>query len=118
MAVKIRLTRMGDKKSPFYRLVVADSRCARDGKCIENLGTYDPLKKPFELKFNKERIKYWLSVGATPTETARELLVKDGILEAKAYVAPRPKKMPPAPKAKDSEGESAPSEGAEAPVSE
>lgn len=98
MAVKIRLTRLGDKKSPFYRMVVADSRCARNGKFIENLGTYDPLKKPFELNLNKERVQYWLSVGATPTETARELLVKDGILQAKPYVAPRPKKMPPAPK--------------------
>ena len=103
MAVKIRLTCLGDKKSPFYRMVVADSRCARDGKCIENLGTYDPLKKPFELKLNKERVQYWLSVGATPTETARELLVKDGILEAKPYVAPRPKQLPPAPKAKAEE---------------
>lgn len=101
MAVKIRLARLGDKKSPFYRMVVADSRCARNGKCIENLGTYDPLKKPFELKLNKERVQYWLSVGATPTETARELLIKDGILEAKPYVAPRAKQMPPAPKAKE-----------------
>jgi len=103
MAVKIRLARLGDKKSPFYRMVVADSRCARNGKFIENLGTYDPLKKPFELKLNKERVAYWLSVGATPTETARELLVKDGLMEAKAYVAPRAKQLPPAPKAKAEE---------------
>ncbi len=116
MAVKIRLTRLGDKKSPFYRMVVADSRCARNGKYIENLGTYNPLKQPFELKLNKERVEYWLSVGATPTETARELLVKDGILKAKEYVAPRPKKMPPAPKAKAEEDASA--ENAEAPASE
>ena len=115
MAVKIRLTRLGDKKSPFYRMVVADSRCARNGKYIENLGTYNPLKQPFELKLNKERIEYWLSVGATPTETARELLVKNGILKAKPYVAPRPKKMPPAPKEKAEEGETA---QAEAPASE
>lgn len=110
MAVKIRLARLGDKKSPFYRMVVADSRCARNGKFIENLGTYDPLKKPFELNLNKERVAYWLSVGATPTETARELLVKDGILEAKTYIAPRPKKMPPAPKAKEEETTEAASE--------
>ena len=116
MAVKIRLTRLGDKKSPFYRMVVADSRCARNGKYIESLGTYNPLKQPFELKLNKERVEYWLSVGATPTETARELLVKDGILKAKEYVAPRPKKMPPAPKAKAEEDASA--ENAEAPASE
>lgn len=110
MAVKIRLTRLGDKKSPFYRMVVADSRCARNGKFIENLGTYNPLKEPFELKLKKERVQYWLSVGATPTETARELLVKDGILEAKAYVAPRAKKMPPAPKAKEENAEATPAE--------
>ena len=101
MAVKIRLTRMGDKKSPFYRMVAADSRCARNGKYIENLGTYNPLKEPFELNLKKERVQYWLSVGATPTDTARELLVKDGILEAKPYVAPRPKQLQPAPKAKE-----------------
>jgi len=103
MSVKIRLTRLGDKKSPFYRMVVTDSRNARNGKCIENLGTYNPLKNPMELKFNKERIAYWLSVGAIPTETARELLVKEGILPAKKYRAPLPKKMPPAPKAKPAE---------------
>ncbi len=111
MAVKIRLTRMGDKKSPFYRMVAADSRTARDGKYIENLGTYDPLKTPFELNLNKERIQYWLGVGATPTDTARELLVKEGIIEAKPYVAPRPKQLPPAPKAKEEE---APAEEAQA----
>ena len=109
MSVKIRLTRLGDKKSPFYRMVVTDSRSARNGKCIENLGTYNPLKNPMELNFNKERISYWLSVGAIPTETARELLVKEGILPAKKYRAPLPKKMPPAPKAKPAE---APAEGA------
>ncbi len=112
MSVKIRLTRLGDKKSPFYRMVVTDSRSARNGKSIENLGTYNPLKNPMELNFNKERISYWLSVGAIPTETARELLVKEGILPAKKYRAPLPKKMPPAPKAKPAD---APAEGA-APV--
>ncbi len=103
MSVKIRLARLGDKKSPFYRVVVADSRCARNGKVIENLGTYNPLVTPFEVKLNKERVEYWLSVGATPTETARELLVKEGYIKAKAYVAPRAKQMPPAPKAKAEE---------------
>ena len=101
MAIKIRLTRMGDKKAPFYRVVVADGRCARDGKYIENLGTYNPLKEPFELNLKDERVKYWLGNGAQPTETARELLVKANILEAKKYVSPRPKQMPPAPKAKE-----------------
>ncbi len=115
MAVKIRLTRLGDKKSPFYRVVAADSRCARNGKYIENLGTYDPLKNPAEIKLNKERVAYWLGVGATPTDTAREILIKDGLIEAKPFVAPRPKKMPPAPKAKAEESAEGASEG-EAPA--
>ncbi len=80
MAVKIRLTRLGDKKSPFYRVVVSDSRTARDGKVIENVGTYNPLVNPIEVKINGERVKYWLSQGAQPTETAKTLLVKEGII--------------------------------------
>lgn len=80
MAVKIRLTRLGDKKSPFYRVVVADSRVARDGKVIENVGTYNPLVTPAEVKLNGDRVKYWLAQGAQPTETARTLLVKEGIM--------------------------------------
>lgn len=83
MAVKIRLTRLGDKKSPFYRVVVTDSRKARDGAYIENLGTYNPLVNPVEIKINEERAKYWLGVGAEPTETARSLLVKSNILAPK-----------------------------------
>jgi len=118
MSVKIRLTRLGDKKSPFYRMVVTDSRSARNGKCIENLGTYNPLKNPMELNFNKERISYWLSVGAIPTETARELLVKEGILPAKKYRAPLPKKMPPAPKAKPAEVSAEGAAPAEAPATD
>ncbi len=106
MAVKIRLTRLGDKKSPFYRVVAADSRCARDGKYIENLGTYNPLKQPFEINLKEERVKYWLSTGAQPTETAKELLVKANILKAVPYVAPKPKQMPPAPKQKEEVTES------------
>lgn len=80
MAVKIRLTRLGDKKSPFYRVVVADSRVARDGKVIENIGTYNPLVTPAEVKLNGDRVKYWLAQGAQPTETARTLLVKEGMM--------------------------------------
>ncbi len=80
MAVKIRLTRLGDKKSPFYRIVVADSRVARDGKVIEKLGTFDPLKSPAEIKLDVERASYWLSTGAQPTETAKALLVKQGVI--------------------------------------
>ena len=81
MAVKIRLTRLGDKKSPFYRVVVTDSRKARDGAYIENIGTYNPLKSPSEIKINAERANYWLSQGAQPTETARTLLVRSEILK-------------------------------------
>ena len=63
MAVKIRLTRLGDKKSPFYRVVVTDSRKARDGAYIENIGTYNPLVNPAEVKINEERAKYWIAQG-------------------------------------------------------
>ena len=89
MAVKIRLTRMGDKKSPFYRIVVADSRKARDGAYIEKLGTYNPLTNPVEIKLDVENTKKWLSNGAQPTETARNILVKEGILKAKEKNAPK-----------------------------
>ena len=80
--VKIRLTRMGDKKSPFYRVVAADARAPRDGKFLEILGTYDPLKNPAEVKLDTELVKKWLSSGAQPTDTARTLLEKEGLLEA------------------------------------
>ena len=103
MAVKIRLTRMGAKKAPFYRLVATDSRVARDGKCIENLGTYNPMVEPAAVNINAERVKYWLSVGAQLTDTAKELIVKEGIIEKKPYREPKPKQMPPAPKAKAEE---------------
>ncbi len=81
MAVKIRLTRLGDKKAPFYRVVVTDSRKSRSGEYIENLGTYNPLKNPAELNLNVERTKYWISNGAQPTETARTLLVREGLAQ-------------------------------------
>ena len=99
--LKIRLTRMGAKKAPFYRLVVTDSRVARDGKCIENLGTYNPMVEPAEIKLNEERVKYWLSVGAQMTDTAKELITLQGIIEKTPYRAPKPKQMPPAPKQKE-----------------
>ncbi len=89
MAVKIRLTRMGDKKSPFYRIVVTDSRKARDGAYIEKLGTFNPLVNPVELKLDTERTKVWLNNGAQPTETARTLLVKEGLLQPVAKRAPK-----------------------------
>ncbi len=83
MAVKIRLTRMGDKKSPFYRVIVADSRAPRDGKFIDIIGTYNPLKDPAEIKIDTEKAAKWLKNGATPTDTARDILVKSGVIEKK-----------------------------------
>ena len=81
MAVKIRLTRLGDKKAPFYRVVVADSRSPRDGRFIDNIGTYNPLTDPAEIKIDKDAIKEWIKKGAQPTDTVRSLLKKNGILE-------------------------------------
>lgn len=83
MAVVIRMTRMGAKKKPFYRVVVADSRRARDGKFIEMLGTFDPLKNPEEIKIDAERAKVWLKNGAQPSDTVKQLLVKCGAIEEK-----------------------------------
>ena len=77
--VKIRLARLGKKKTPFYRVVVADERVARNGKIIEQLGTYDPLKP--EVKLDVELAKKWLANGAQPTETAKSLLKKAGVIE-------------------------------------
>ena len=80
MAVKIRLKRMGMKKMPFYRIVVADGRSPRDGRFIEEIGYFNPLTDPVELKIVEERAKYWLGVGAQPTDTTRALLKKGGAL--------------------------------------
>ncbi len=76
MAVRLRLTRMGRKKKPFYRVVAANSEAKRDGRFLEILGTYDPLKDPVECKMDVERVKYWLGQGATPTETVSSLIKK------------------------------------------
>ncbi len=81
MAVKIRLKRMGAKKAPFYRVIVADSRSPRDGKFIANLGTYNPLKNPAEIKVDADATIEWLENGAIPTDTARSILSKAGIME-------------------------------------
>ena len=78
--VKIRLRRMGAHKNPFYRIVVADSHSPRDGKFIEELGTYDPLTNPSGIKVDGERAKYWIANGAQPTETVRALLKKAEVL--------------------------------------
>jgi len=77
--VRIRLMRFGRKKRPFYRVVVADSHAPRDGKFLDILGYYDPLKEPFEFNVNEEKVKKWLEKGAEPTETVRALLRKIGI---------------------------------------
>ena len=81
MSVKIRLKRMGRKKKPFYRVVVADSRAPRDGRFIEEIGTYDPLKDPGEIKIDAEKAQKWLGNGAQPTDTVKSLLKKSGIVE-------------------------------------
>ena len=81
MAVKIRLKRMGAKKAPFYRIIVADSRSPRDGRFIANLGTYNPLKNPAEINVKEEETLNWLSNGAQPTDTVRNILSKAGIME-------------------------------------
>ncbi len=78
--VKIRLRRMGAKKNPYYRIVVADSLSPRDGRCIEELGTYNPLTQPSELTVNTERAQYWLKNGAQPTDTVKALLKKSGAI--------------------------------------
>ena len=81
MAVKIRLKRMGAKKAPFYRVVVADSRYPRDGRFIEELGHYNPTTNPVEIKIDVEKAQTWIKNGAQPTETVKSLLKKAGITE-------------------------------------
>ena len=81
MAVKIRLKRMGMKKHPFYRIVVADGRSPRDGRFIEEIGYYDPMKQPAEIKVDNEKAQQWMKNGAQPTETVRVLLKKSGAIE-------------------------------------
>ncbi len=80
MAVKIRLRRMGAKKAPFYRIVVADSRYPRDGRFIEEIGYYNPLKEPVEVKVDAEKAKTWIKNGAQPTDTVKALFKKHEIL--------------------------------------
>ncbi len=79
MAVKIRLARHGAKKRPFYRIVVADSECPRDGRFLENVGTYNPLRDPAEVNLKTDRVQYWLQQGAVPTDTVKNLLKKEGV---------------------------------------
>ena len=86
MAVKIRLKRMGAKKRPFYRVVVADARSPRDGRFIESVGYYDPLHDPAVVKLDDERIRHWMGTGAKPSDVVRELMERQGLLPA----SPRP----------------------------
>ena len=81
MAVRIRMKRMGAKKAPFYRIVVSDSRSPRDGRFIEEIGTYDPLKDPGEIIVDKERAAYWIACGAQPSDTVRALLKKREVIK-------------------------------------
>ncbi len=81
MAVKIRLRRMGAKKAPFYRIVVADSRSPRDGRSIEEIGYYNPLRDPIDLVVDAEKAKKWMQNGAQPSDTVRALLKKAGAIE-------------------------------------
>jgi small subunit ribosomal protein S16 len=81
MAVKIRLRRMGAHKAPFYRVVVADSRSPRDGKFIEEIGHYNPLTEPKDVKIDGEKAKEWMSKGAQPSDTVKRLMKKAGIIE-------------------------------------
>lgn len=80
MAVKLRLKRMGAKQRPFYRIVAADSRSPRDGRFIETVGTYDPIKKPAIITIDEEKVMKWLGNGAEPTETVRSIFKKEGIM--------------------------------------
>ena len=80
MAVKIRLRRMGAKKAPFYRIVVADSRSPRDGRFIEEIGTYNPMTETATVTVDAEKAKKWIANGAQPTETVRDLLKKNGVI--------------------------------------
>ncbi|WP_240375279.1 30S ribosomal protein S16 [Bacillus piscicola] len=81
MAVKIRLKRIGSKKRPYYRLVVADSRAPRDGRFIEEIGTYNPLKDPVEVSIDNEKALKWMLDGAKPSDTVRNLFSREGLME-------------------------------------
>ena len=81
MAVKIRLKRMGSKRNPFYRVVVADSRSPRDGRIIEEIGTYNPVVEPVQVKIDEEKALQWMQNGAKPSDTVRNLFSKQGLME-------------------------------------
>jgi small subunit ribosomal protein S16 len=79
MSVKIRLARHGAKKNPFYRIVVADIEAPRDGRFIESVGTYNPLKEPAEVSLKDDRVRYWIKQGAIPSDTVKSLLKREGV---------------------------------------
>ena len=105
MSVRIRLSRHGKKKAPFYRLVVADSHCPRDGRFIEILGTFDPLTDPATVKIDVERAAFWIKNGASPSDTARVLLKQAGVFgaPAEAVAAPAAEAAQPAEAEKPAE---------------
>ena len=93
MAVKMRLTRMGDKKSPFYRIVITDSRNARDGAYIDKVGHYNPTANPAEIVIDVDKAKSWLAKGVQPTETVKNILVNKGVIEKPAKLSPAKTKV-------------------------
>ena len=93
MAVKMRLTRMGDKKSPTYRIVVVDSRKARDGEYIDKVGHYNPTANPAEVVINTEKAKDWLAKGVQPTETVKNILVNKGVIAKSDKLSPAKTKV-------------------------
>ena len=113
--VKIRLKRMGARKRPFYRLVVADARSPRDGRFIEEVGTYDPISQPARVQVDAERVREWMRRGARPSDIARKLLEQEGILPRTARAArPRPVAEAPAAGGVDASEEMAAEETAAA----
>ena len=106
MAVKLRLKRMGSKQKPFYRIVAADSRFPRDGRFIETVGTYDPIKKDADVTIDEEKALKWLSNGAQPTDTVRSILASKGIMAK--YAASKSKKVAKKEVKKDVAKEEAP----------
>jgi small subunit ribosomal protein S16 len=113
--VKIRLKRMGTTKRPVYRLVVADSRSPRDGRFIESIGFYDPLPNPAVVRIDAERVQLWLKRGARPSDSARQLLVKEGILAARPFKVTVRVATPAEPAAAPTNGAAAKAESIEAP---
>jgi small subunit ribosomal protein S16 len=100
--VRIRLMRVGGKGAPSYRVVIADSRSPRDGRIIENIGWYNPLTEPSTIQIDGERAKYWISMGAQPSDSVQSLLVRAGIVPKVPYT-PRPEKAKAAVKAESAE---------------